>query len=294
MACTRCGFSNAVTATVCQQCGLTLRPAGGTSGTLGGLAKSTEKIDTSWLPKGQAKPGLTKAAAGLAAHKPSSIWQAQTPDTPSHRQTRPLPFSQGAAAAIIPGVVLCAVYAAFQAVWRRGIFSTIAHDPIGVSDYAAHRSDTVNLVLLGFTVAFVVLAVAGGAFWVAKNRLVRAFRGAGGWIGGGASLCLVAALLCQGDSAARISYAYVVGAVGTLAVGGGLAYVMARAIQSVVGDLSWLPRPKAATPRRGKDARAGLAGLAPQQPTGDLAATGLVPAKKQTSASTDWASLKSK
>ena len=254
------------------------------------------KIDTSWLPRAEARPGLTRAATSLASHRPASIWQAQTPDAPGARPG-PLPFSQGVSAALIPAVLLCAIYGAYQAVWRRGIFAAIADDPIGVSLGGAHRSDTLNLVLLVFTALAVVVAVGVGAWWVRRNRLMHVVRSAALWMVAGSFMCLVAAVLCQGSSAVVISYAYVAGAIGTFAIGGGLTFLLTRAIQSVTGDLRWLPNVPSqlpTKPRSGTGISAdGLAALTARPPAGRLDTTGLVPVRREPPRS-DWSSLKRK
>jgi hypothetical protein len=222
MVCSRCGSANAAGASTCLRCGqpLPVQPpaappragsAGLTSGARQPLGARAVRLDTSWLPKAEARPGLSRAATSLAAHRPASIWQAQTSDAQGVRQG-PLPHSQGVSAALIPAVLLCAIYGTYQAVWRRGIFAAIADDPIGVSIGGAHRSDTLNLVLLAFTMLAVVVAVAVGAWWVRAQRLTRVFLPAALWVVAGAVICVAAALLCQVGSAAVISYAYVAGA----------------------------------------------------------------------------------
>jgi hypothetical protein len=296
MVCSRCGSTSPAGATVCQRCGnplgqvatptsLTGRPA---------LGRTQGKVDTSWLPRAPAKPGLTRAATSLASHRPASIWQAQTHDAPGARQG-PLPYSQAASAALIPGVLLCAIYGTYQAIWRRGIFSTIANDPLGVSESGAHRSDTLNLVLLGFTLAFVVAALAVGTWWVRRQKVEQVFRSAAIWVASGIVVCVVAAVLCQGDSPTRISYAYVAGAAGTFAIGGGLGFLLARTIQSVIGDLRWLPRVQPKLPTTGRSgsgiSAAGLATLAPHAAKGRLDTSNLVPLTRQP-AKVDWSSLK--
>ena len=252
------------------------------------------RIDTSWLPKAEARPGLSRAATNLASHRPASIWQAQTPDAPGARQGS-LPHSQGVSAALIPAVLLCAIYGTYQAVWRRGIFAAIADDPIGVSIGGAHRSDTLNLVLLAFTVLAVAVAIAVGAWWIRRQRLTQVFRPAAVWVAAGALGCLVAAILCQGGSAVVISYAYVIGAAGTFAIGGGLGFLLARTIQSVVGDLRWLPHLPSqlpAKPRSGTGISAeGLAALTNRPAAGTIDTTGLVPVRRQPRKA-DWSSLK--
>ncbi len=308
MVCTRCGSVNAAGASTCHKCSYPLSPAvgeappapqwgaGTTPAARTGLGVRHGKVDTSWLPKTEARPGLSRAATSLASHRPASIWQAQTHDTPGARQG-PLPFSQGVAAALIPAVVLCAVYGTFQAIWRRGIFAAIADDPIGVSVGGAHRSDTLNLVLLAFTTLAVVVAVCVGAWWVRKNQLAQAFRPVALWLAIGALLCLLAAGFCQSVLPVVISYAYVAGAAGTFAIGGGLAFVLVRAIQSVMGDLRWLPQRASqlpTKPRSGTGISAdGLAALTPRPVAGKIDTTGLVPVRQQPRKA-DWSSLKGK
>jgi hypothetical protein len=307
MVCSRCGSANAVGAGTCHVCGQPLATGGpgapgvsawGAAGSAArtGLAAQPGRIDTSWLPKADVRPGLTRAATSLASHRPASIWQAQTPDAPGARQG-PLPYSQGVSAALIPAVLLCAIYGGYQAVWRRGIFAAIADDPIGVSLGGAHRSDTLNLVLLAFTVLAAVVAIGVGAWWVRKQRLTQAFRSAALWTAAGALVCLVAALLCQSGSALVISYAYVAGAVGTFAIGGGLAFLLTRTIQSVTGDLRWIPRPPAQLPTRPRSGTGisadGLAALTTRPTSGTLDTTGLVPVRREPRKA-DWSSLKSR
>jgi hypothetical protein len=106
---------------------------------------------------------------------------------------------------------------------------------------------------------------------------------------------VAAALLCQVGSAAVISYAYVAGATGTLAIGGGLAFLLARALQSVIGDLRWLPQLPSrlpATPRSGTGISAdGLAVLTKKPAGGPIDTTGLVQVLRPPRTA-DWYSLK--
>jgi hypothetical protein len=308
MVCTRCGSANAASAGTCHTCGYQLVPPVGevptapqwgarsTPASRTGLGVRPGKVDTSWLPKTEARPGLSRAATSLASHRPASIWQAQTNDAPGARQG-PLPYSQGVAAALIPAVLLCAIYGTYQAVWRRGIFAAIADDPIGVSVGGAHRSDTLNLVLLAFTILAVAVAVAAGAWWVRQQRLAQVFRLAALWMAIGAVLCTLAAGFCQSELPIVISYAYVAGAAGTFAIGGGLATVLTRAIQSVTGDLRWLPQRPSQLPTRPRSGTGisaeGLTALTTRPTAGRIDTTGLVPVRPQPRTS-DWSSLKRK
>lgn len=309
MVCFRCGWANAAGADTCRRCGQPLSPgqheapaapqwgaAGSSPASRTTLGVRPGKIDTSWLPTAEARPGLSRAATSLASHRPASIWQAQTPDAPGARQG-PLPFSQGVSAALIPAVLLCAIYGAYQAVWRRGIFAAIADDPLGVSVGGAHRSDTLNVVLLVFTTLAVLEAVGVGGWWVRRHRLTNVFRTAALWMVAGSLVCLLAAVLCQRSSALVISYAYVAGAAGTFAIGGGLAFLLTRAIQSVTGDLRWLPLLPSqlpTKPRSGTGISAdGLAALTTRPSAGRLDTTGLVPVRRDPPKS-DWSSLKSR
>jgi hypothetical protein len=308
MVCSRCGSANAASAGTCHTCGYQLSPAvggappasqwgaGSTPASRTGLGVRPGRVDTSWLPKTEARPGLSRAATSLASHRPASIWQAQTHDAPGARQG-PLPCSQGVAAALIPAVLLCAIYGTYQAVWRRGIFAAIADDPIGVSVGGAHRSDTLNLVLLAFTTLAVVVAVGVGSWWVRKNRLTQAFRPAALWMAIGTLLCLLAAMFCQSELAVVISYAYVAGAAGTFAIGGGLAFLLTRAIQSVTGDLRWLPHRPSQLPTRPRSGTGisadGLATLTTRPAAGKIDTSGLVPVRQQPRKA-DWSSLKSR
>lgn len=253
-------------------------------------------VNTSWLPKTAPGPSVSAAASGLApAHTPTSIWPAQGADPHTASQ---LPFAQTGAAVALPGAVLAAVYAVYQVVWRRGIFWSIATDPIGVNDFAARRSDDLNIVLLVATVVLVAFSALGAAWWVRHCTLTWTFRGAAGLFGGGLLASVVAAAASQGNSATRIAIAYVIGGLGCAAIAGALGYVFTRAVQAVVGDTSWLPRTRPMLPRVNPagpgistDALARL--RSPQPSVVDLTAAGLAPAKTKP-AEHDWSALKGK
>jgi len=251
------------------------------------------RIDTSWMPTAKPRASLSAAASGLVPNGPSSsIWQVQT----STASVRTLPGAQAAAALILPGALMALIYGIYQVVWRRGIFATIAADPIGVGDFTARRSDNLNIVLLVVTIALVVLACGAAAWWVLSNKLVRSVVGALAVAAGGIVVTVVAAVMCQSSSSSVIAAAYVVGGIGCFVIAGGLGGLVARAVQAVTGDTRWirtrrapLPRVNPAGPGLAPDAVSSLVPAAPV--AADLRRSGLVPHAKP-AAKADWSALK--
>ena len=241
MLCARCGLTNAPGVTSCARCGAALAVVRGALGD-----RPAGPIDTSWLPAAKPRAGLSAAASGLVPNHPSSsIWQVQGQPPAA----RVIPGAQAVAALVLPGAVMALVYGIYQLVWRRGIFATIASDPISVGYYTARRSDNLNAVLLGVTIALVVLAAGSALWWVRKYDLVRSTSAALVFVGSGMLLTLVAAGMCQVDSASVISIAYVVGAIGCFAISGGLGAVVGRAVQAVTGDTRWVRAKPVTIPR---------------------------------------------
>jgi len=288
MLCTRCGFANAAGASACVRCGGVLTLVRESLG-----AHPGGKLDTSWMPAAKPRSGLSAAASGLTPDQPSSsIWQVQA----STASVRTLPGAQAAAALMLPGAVVALMYAIYQIVWRRGIFATIAADPIGVGDFTARRSDNLNIVLLVLTIALIVVACGGAAWWILANKLTRSVLGALWFVAGGTFVTVVAAVMCQSVSSSVIAAAYVAGGIGCFAIAGGLAGLVARAVQAVTGDTRWirtrrapLPRINPSGPGLAPDAVSSLVPAAPV--AADLRRSGLVPTTK-TPAKADWAALK--
>lgn len=288
MLCARCGFANAAGASACARCGGALTPPRESLGTRPG-----GKIDTSWMPASKPRAGLSAAASALIPNQPSSsIWQVQA----STASVRTLPGAQAVAALVLPGALMALIYGIYQVVWRRGIFATIAADPIGVGDFTARRSDNLNIVLLVVTIALVVLACGGAAWWILTNKLARSVLGALGFVGGGILVTLVAAIMCQSASPSVIAAAYVVGGVGCFAIAGGLGGLVARAVQAVTGDTRWIRTRRAPLPRTNPSgpglAPNAVSSLIPATPAvADLRRSGLVPTARP-AAKADWSALK--
>jgi hypothetical protein len=288
MLCARCGFTNAPGASACTRCGGALAVVRDSLG-----ARGAGKIDTSWMPAAKPRAGVTAAASGLVPNHPSSsIWQVQA----STASVFAVPGAQAAAAIMLPGALIALIYGIYQVVWRRGIFATIAADPIGVGDFTARRSDSLNIVLLVVTIALVVLACGGAAWWILSNKLARSLVGVLGFLAGGILVTVVAAVLCQAASPSVISAAYIVGGIGCFGIAGGLGGLVARAVQAVTGDTRWIRTRRAPLPRT-NPAGPGLApgavsSLIPTAPAAaDLRSSGLVPAAKP-AAKADWSALK--
>lgn len=304
MVCAHCGYANPTHAQTCRSCGTSLtdspdremsaaaQPSGPQRPPL--TRRGHPPLNTSWLPTTPAKPPISAAASGLVPrHGPTSIWQAQGVDAAT---TPHVPHAQGAAASALPGALMGAVYAVYQLMWRRGIFATIAADPIGVSDYAARRSDDLNIVLLVAAIVLVTGSASGAAMWVRRTRLFAAFRGAAIVFGVGLVASVAAAFVCQGRAASQIAAGYVLGGLGCAGMTAALAFVFTRAVQAVVGRAEWVPRSRPALPRVNpsgpglpSDAITSLRS-APAAPA-DLSATGLIPPKPQL-ARHDWTALK--
>ncbi len=288
MLCARCGFANAAGASACARCGGVLTVVRGSLG-----AQSGGKLDTSWMPAAKPRPSLSAAASGLTANQPiGSIWQVQA----STASVRSLPGAQAAAALVLPGALMALIYGIYQVVWRRGIFATIAADPIGVGDFTARRSDNLNIVLLVVTIALVVLACGGATWWILTNKLFRSVVGVLGFAAVGIVVTVVAAVMCQAASSSVIAAAYVVGGIGCFAIAGGLGGLVARAVQAVTGDTRWI-RTRRTPLERTDPSGPGLApnavsSLVPAAPAvADLRRSGLVPSAKP-AAKADWSALK--
>ncbi len=288
MLCARCGFANAAGAHACARCGDALTVVRDALG-----ARPGGKIDTSWMPAAKPRTGLSAAASGLSPNQPSSsIWQVQA----STASVRTLPGAQAAAALMLPGGLMALIYAIYQVVWRRGIFATIAADPIGVGDFTARRSDNLNIVLLVVTIALIVLACGGAAWWILTNKLTRSVLGVLWFVAGGVLVTVVAAVMCQSASSSVIAAAYVVGGIGCFAIAGGLGGLVARAVQAVTGDTRWIRTRRAALPRTNPSgpglAPNAVSSLVPAAPVvADLRASGLVPTAR-TAPKADWSALK--
>lgn len=288
MLCARCGFANAAGASACARCGGVLTAVRDSLG-----ASPGGKLDTSWMPAAKPRASLSSAASRLSPNQPSSsIWQVQA----STASVRTLPGAQAAAALVLPGALMALIYGIYQIVWRRGIFASIAADPIGVGDYTARRSDNLNIVLLVVTIALVALACGGAVWWIVTNNLIRSVVGVVAFAAGGIVVTVVAAVLCQSSSPSVIVAAYVVGGIGCFAIAGGLGGLVARAVQAVTGDTRWIQTRRAPLPRTNPSgpglAPNAVSSLVPAAPAvADLRRSGLVPTAKP-SAKADWSALK--
>ncbi len=126
-------------------------------------------------------------------------------------------------------VVLAVVYAIFSLGPRRGVFSSLAADPAGVSGAEATASDSTNLLLFAALGLCTLVALVLGARWASRVRRSRPVRwGPAWWIVTLAAAVLIAAALVlhAGQDTGRIATGYVLLGLGCLLLAGSAAWAL--------------------------------------------------------------------